>query len=320
MRVFITGGAGFVGQWLTRAALARGDSVYCADQDALARPTELLTETERRSVRWLPVDIRVGEQLTAAVEKSKPDAVFHLAGISFVPDAQGSPALTYDINTLGVARLLEAIAIARRAGVLDPAILVVGSAEQYGRHPLESMPLAEDAEQRPMTVYAASKAAQEIIALQYYRNAGLRIVATRSFNHSGIGHAKHFLLPALVRRTLAVRAGLRAHLVIGNGTPIRDFLHVTDVVTAYLLLAERGVAGEVYNVCSGVGSSIHELAERVLHRVGAHATVATDATLVRPVDVPVQIGSPAKLVAATGWQPTRSIDDIIDDLIHAATD
>ena len=320
MRVLITGGSGFVGQWLARAALARGDSVCCADINAVVLPADLLGESERKAIRWLHVDLADDGQIVGALATSKPDVVFHLAGISFVPDAQGSPIRTYTINAVGVARLLEAIAVARRAGELDPAILVVGSAEQYGRHPMESMPLREDADQRPMTVYAASKAAQEVIALQYARHDGLRVIGTRSFNHSGVGHAKHFLLPALVRRALGVRAGLRNVLVIGNGTPVRDFLHVRDVVTAYLLLAEHGVPGEVYNVCSGEGRSIADLAERVLRRVGANATVATDATLVRPVDVPVQIGSPEKLIAATGWRPTRSIDDIIDDLIHAATD
>jgi GDP-4-dehydro-6-deoxy-D-mannose reductase len=180
------------------------------------------------------------------------------------------------------------------------------------------MPLAEDAEQRPLTLYAASKAAQEVASLQTQRAEGLRIVCTRSFSHSGVGHGERFLLPALVARALALpRAGGR--LAIGNAEVVRDFLHVEDVVAAYLALVERGAAGEAYNVCSGEGISVRALAESVLLRVGVSADISSDPALSRPVDVPIQVGNNAKLRRATGWAPRRTREDIIDDLIHAAT-
>jgi GDP-4-dehydro-6-deoxy-D-mannose reductase len=97
-------------------------------------------------------------------------------------------------------------------------------------------------------------------------------------------------------------------------------LHVTDVVSAYLLLAERGVAGEVYNVSSGHGVSVRQLAEDVLLRVGAPVDISTDPALVRASDVPVNVGSPAKLKHDTGWTPLKTHADIIDDLLHAAKD
>ena len=109
------------------------------------------------------------------------------------------------------------------------------------------------------------------------------------------------------------------HSVTGNGDTVRDFLHVEDVVDAYLSLIEQGTPGEIYNVCSGVGVSIRALAESVLQRIGVPADISSDPALTRPVDVPVQIGSNAKLRRATGWTPRRTREDIIDDLIHAAT-
>src|SRR6185436_5240063 len=136
------------------------------------------------------------------------------------------------------------------------------------------------------------------------------------FNHSGVGHGASYLLPTLVRRVreLPKKGGT---LKIGNGAVIRDYSHVADVVQAYLLLLERGKAGEVYNVCSGKGATVRELAERVLNRAGVSAEISSDATLLRSIDVPILVGNNAKLREATGWKPERSTDDIIDDLIHA---
>jgi len=160
--------------------------------------------------------------------------------------------------------------------------------------------------------------AQEVAALQAFRSDGVRVVCTRSFNHSGVGHDARFLLPSLVARALELRTRGDT-LSIGNGDTVRDFLHVRDVVDAYLALLERGAAGEAYNVCSGEGISVRELAKSVLRRVGVTADVTTDPAFSRPVDVPVLVGSNAKLRRATGWAPTRTRDDIIDNLIHAAT-
>jgi GDP-4-dehydro-6-deoxy-D-mannose reductase len=144
------------------------------------------------------------------------------------------------------------------------------------------------------------------------------VLCTRTFSHSGPGQPSQFLLPALVARALALPA-TGGWLAIGNGDTVRDFLHVSDVVDAYLALLELGAAGETYNVCSGEGISVRALAESVLQRVGVPAEISTDPALSRPVDVPVQIGNNAKLRRATGWAPRHTREDIIDDLIHAAT-
>ena len=119
-------------------------------------------------------------------------------------------------------------------------VLVVGSSEQYGRHELAEMPLDEQAEQRPLTLYAASKAAQEVAALQAFRGEGLRVICTRSFNHSGAGQAPSFVLPGLVSACAGASPSDGGQLTIGNGDTVRDFLHVDDVVDAYLSLAEQG--------------------------------------------------------------------------------
>ena len=331
MRVLITGGGGFVGQWVARALLERGDSVDLLGLGASFTGPSVLTAEERRQVRWLPADVRDAEDVDLAVERSRPDLVFHLAGVSFPPDAERSPTTTYDVNALGAVRLLTAVRRRKTAGAIDPTVIVVGSGMQYGQHDATEMPLPESAQQRPVTTYAASKAAQEVAALQFFRGSGVRVICTRSFNHSGVGHGDQYLLPSLVARAQRIRRGEDQRLVLGNDV-VRDYLHVSDVVAAYLALADRGRAGEAYNVASGQGVNARRLADEVLLRVGARADISTEPALVRASDVPVLIGSPAKLATDTGWAPRCTHIDIIDDLIrssdsfashassHAATD
>lgn len=279
---------------------------------------EILDADQRAAVRWVPMDVTKQDEIASAVADEPPDVVLHLAAVSHVPDATRNPGYAYEVNTVGTVRVLAEVARLRRAGQADPVVLVVGSAEQYGRHELSEMPLSEDAVQRPLTLYAASKVAQEVAALQAFRSEGLRVICTRSFNHSGAGQSGNFLLPSLVNRALALPPS-GGRLSIGNGDTVRDFLHVADVVDAYLSLLDAGIAGEAYNVCSGDGLSVRALAGLVLQRVGVRADISTDQAFARPVDVPVQIGSNAKLRRATGWAPRHTREDIIDDLIHAAT-
>jgi len=316
-RAFITGGSGFVGQWLGRALLERGSTVVSFGLQPPA--SGFLSPIEQKSITWLPGDVRDEEALGRGLDAARPDVIFHLAGVTFVPAARDAPVAAFDVNVLGAVRLLAEAERQRIAGGIDPVVVVIGSATQYGRHEPSEMPLTENAEQRPHDVYAASKSAQELAALQFHRAEGLKVICTRSFNHSGAGHHEHFLLPALVRRALALRASAKPELLLGNQDSVRDYLHVADVVQAYLLLARHGRPGEVYNVCSGDGVTARELAKEVLLRVGMTAEITTDPALVRGVDVPVLVGSPAKLQRATGWRPTRTRADIIDDLIHAAT-
>ena len=316
-RALVTGGQGFVAQWAIRAMLERGWSVTAA---GIGSTTEspALDAGRRAQVTWAELDVTRQSQVAEVLERAAPDMVLHLAAVSHVLDARRDPAQAFEVNAVGTVRLLAEVARLRAASQCDPIVLVVGSAEQYGRHDERELPLAEDAPQRPLTHYAASKASQEVAALQVWRSEGVRILCTRTFSHSGVGQPPQFLLPALVARAVALPPS-GGRLAIGNAGTVRDFLHVTDVVEAYLALLELGVAGEVYNVSSGEGISVRRLAESVLQRVGVPAEISTDPALSRPVDVPAQIGSNAKLRGATGWNPRHTREDIIDDLIHAAT-
>ena len=315
----VTGAGGFVGQWLCRALLRDGWQVTGT---TIGEPPAagVLAPDELRQIRWRSIDLRSGEDrrtLGGLLDRELPDAVFHLAAIAFVPAAGSDPMRALDTNVTAAVRLVEALRSHRAAGTLDATLLVIGSAEQYGRHDA-ARALTEDDDLRPRTFYAATKCAQEAFALAAARAEALRVIATRSFNHSGRGQAPDFLLPSLVRRSLAARANPDARVTIGNVDTVRDFLHVEDVVSAYISLVERGRPGEVYNVSSGEGVTVGAIAAEVLARAGVTGPLVVEESLRRSVDVPFLVGDNSKLRADTGWQPTRTRTAIIDDLLNAA--
>lgn len=319
-RALVTGASGFVGRWLTRALRTHDVSVTALGFGPELETARAEADADRGpSMTWMEGDLRDDRFVQDVVHAARPDFVVHLAAISHVPTATSDPGMAWEVNVTATARLLHHLGQARVDGAVDPTILLVGSAEQYGSR-LSAAPVTEDAEQAPRTVYAATKAAQEILGRQLWRSTGLSVLFARSFNHSGRGQPPNFLLPALASRVVALRqASPATPLVVGNTTPIRDFLHVTDVVAAYISLLQQGVPGEAYNVASGIGRSVQNIVERVLERANVVAPIETDPALMRPVDVPALVGNPEKLQNATGWQAMRTFDDILDELIHAAT-
>lgn len=313
-RALVTGGAGFVGGHLLASLLEGGWHVTATALEPHA--------SHHRDVQWVYGDLRDDRHAAAAISAAQPEAVMHLAAISHLPTAAADPRAAWDVNVVATVGLLDQLAAAHRAETLAPRVLIIGSAEQYGRPDglAVGAPIAEDTPQGPRTVYAATKAAQELAALQCWRATGLPVVLARPFNHSGVGQEPRFLLPALTSRALELRgAPADAPLVLGNTTPVRDFLHVSDVVAAYIALIQKGTPGTVYNVASGTGRSVRAVAERILAKVGRAPVLREDPNLVRPVDVPSLVGDSSRLQQATGWAPVHSFDDLLDDLLHAAT-
>ena len=312
MTVLVTGAAGFVGQWLTRSLLDKGESVFGLSMTGPPVPG-VLSRAQIDAITWLSGDLRNAADVDAALETAQPSTIYHLAAVAYVPEAGADPVTAFEVNTLGTVRLLNAVSRHSPKGKSRTRTLVVGTGEQYGVHRAEAYPLSEEAIQRPLTVYAASKAAQEIAALEASRGRQLDVIATRSFNHSGHGQNGRFLLPALVGRAAQLRETGSSVLPLGNMTPVRDFLHVSDVVTAYTTLCETGESGEVFNVCSGVGRTVGQIAEIVLKIGGVRAVPKSDPSLVRPVDLPMLVGDNSKL-RATGWKPAFTFEDIVSDL------
>lgn len=303
MRAFVTGGNGFVGSHLVRALRERGDGAIVAGRARDGSKVDV------------ELDLSDTENVRRALDASAPDVVFHLAAQAFVPASVRDPLATYETNILGTARLYEAL---RNATGVLPRVVFISSAEVYGARERSEYPLREDLAVHPATPYAASKAAAEAIALASCRSYGVPTVVARAFNHIGPGQDTRFAVPAFAAQLAAVAAGGPPVMHVGNLAAYRDFLDVRDVVLAYIALAERGESGETYNVCSGRPVTMQEVLRRLILTAHVAVEVREDAARMRPSDVPLSYGDPAKVQAATGWSPRYALDQSLRDVYEEA--
>jgi len=316
-RIFVTGADGFVGSWMIRRLLDDGHDVYGAVRPAPdARPPMLTTE-EAQAVRWLPLELGDDDSVRRVADLPY-DAVVHLAAVASGAQAKREPATAWLVNAVGTARLAQALADARAAGRADPVFLVVSTAEVYGRG--NAVARRETDPVAPCSPYGASKAAAEIAALEAWRRTGVRVVIARAFPHTGPGQDPRFVMPALIERLrFAKRIGAPV-VKVGNLEPVREFLHVRDVVDAYARLLSRGEPGEVYNVARGEGVPLEEVFRLLCDRIGYHPIPELDPDLVRPADIPHLVGDASKLSGLTGWRPRVSFTDLVAEMVHAQAD
>jgi GDP-4-dehydro-6-deoxy-D-mannose reductase len=259
-----------------------------------------------------PLDITDHDAVGARVAEASPDVLYHLAARSHVGESWHDEQLTR-VNVDGTRAVLDAC-VAAAVG----RVLVVGSAEQYGSVTPDDLPVRETTPCHPVSPYGETKVAAELLALDAHRRRGLAVVCVRAFNHTGPGQSPTFLVPGVAARIVAAeRAGLD-EIAIGNGDPVREFNDVRDVVRAYARLAEIGTPGEVYNVCSGRGMRVGDVAAALVDRSTRPLRLTPSPDLARAVDVPALVGDPAKLIAATGWSPEFTLERTLDDVLAAA--
>ena len=240
MKVLVTGADGFVGKWLVRQLLADGRDVYGAAQPQAGRGGAGMAGDERGAVHWLPLELTDPASVRRALDQPY-DAVVHLAAVASGSDAARDPGLAWEVNAAGTARIVQVLAEARQAGRADPLVLIVSTAEVYGRG--GPAPRRETDAVAPCSPYAASKLGAEVAALEAWRRAGLRVVVARAFAHTGPGQDPRFVVPAFAQRLrFAKQSGARV-VKVGNLEPVREFLHVQDVVDAYVRLLACGQAG-----------------------------------------------------------------------------
>jgi GDP-4-dehydro-6-deoxy-D-mannose reductase len=296
VKTLITGGSGFVGRHLAGECSEAGDEVVSIDRSGAA-----------------PLDITDRDAIHDALARHRPDVVYHLAALSHVGESWNDPTGVLRVNVEGTANVLDA---ARAAQVRR--VIVVGSAEEYGRVDERDLPLREDAPLRPSTPYGVSKIAASFLALQAHLAYGFDVVRVRAFSHTGPGQSDRFLVPALAQRIAKAEREERDEIRVGSLDPVRDLSDVRDVVRAYRLIALHGHEGAVYNVCSGTGVSVREIAERLVAAARRPLRITVDQALVRPVEVPRLVGDGSRLRAETGWSPGYSLDETLAAVLAGA--
>ncbi len=310
MRILITGITGFVGSHLTEWALSRGADVIGALR---WRSNTEHIEHLRDRLTLIQSELRELSSARDLVERARPDYIVHLAAQSFVGASWQTPAETLMTNAIGQMNLFEAI---RQLGSAS-RFLVIGSSEEYGLVEPDELPIRETNPLRPLSPYAVSKVTQDLMGFQYFKSYGLDIVRARAFHHTGPRRSDNFSTSTFARQIAEIEAGLREPVVVaGDLKPVRDFSDVRDIVRGYWELLERGTAGEVYNLCSGVDWTIERMLTFLISQSSVPGIeIRTDAARLRPSDVPVLRGSYEKIERAVGWRPRIPLEQTLTDLL-----
>lgn len=305
MNVLVTGADGFVGRFLLGRLREAGHAVAACHRAGSPPPAW----PEAAGATWLPLELGDGASV-AAVGAIGAEHVVHLAGLASGAVARKDPGLAWEVNAAGTARLLEALATRPRR-----AVLVVSTGEVYGPGP--ARPRSERDAAVPVSPYASSKLGAEVAALETMRRTGLPVIVARPFPHTGPGQATLFVAPAFAARLAEAKRAGATEVTTGSLDPVRDLLDVRDVTAAYVLLLERGTAGETYNVASGTGLGLRDLFDRLAAIVGVPAVPRLDPALARAADIPHLVGDAEKLREATGWAPAIPIHQTLQDLVDA---
>jgi len=313
----VTGGAGFIGSHLVEALLARGDAVVALDNLFTGRESNLAGAYLNPNFRFVPGSVL--DKLMVDELVHQVDVVVHLAAVVGVRLIVEQPLRSFTTNIQGSEIVIEAAYRHRRP------IFLTSTSEIYGKN--SNGPLAEDADRilgSPTVArwaYSTAKAVDEILAYAYYRERGLPTTVVRLFNTVGPRQSPAYgmVIPRLVRQAVNAEP-LTVH---GDGGQTRCFCHVADVVTALLLLLDDpATKGEVFNVGAQEEISILQLAGRILDRTGNRSVVD-----LIPYDKAYEVGFEdmrrrvpdiSKVSDLTGWVPTRTLDDILDETIAEA--
>jgi GDP-4-dehydro-6-deoxy-D-mannose reductase len=307
-RAIITGLKGFVGPYLA-AALRSSNLEPVGISLAEAMPPHPISTEE---FRIHDVDIRNREAVQKIIAAEQPEFLFHLAAISHVPTSRVNPALTYDVNVGGTLNVLDAVRQLERR----PRVLIVSTGNLYGDYDSGESGFSETSPVHTKSPYAASKLIGEQLARSYVEEYGMDVVIARPFNHTGPGQAPSFVSSAFARAVAeCLVQGKPLHIKTGALEPRRDFSDVRDVVRAYVLLAEKGRSGEIYNVSSGRLTAIGDVIQLLSQVAKQEVTTERDPSRMRTREIMRLGGDSSKLRSELGWSPQISFETTMRDLL-----
>jgi len=312
MRVLLTGITGFAGSHLAEYILNHHPEVEVFGLIRWRSRRENIVHLENK-ITLVEGDLKDIVSLKKILAVVKPDWIFHLAAQSFVPTSWKCPAETFSINAIGQINLFEAILDLG----LSPKIQIAGSSEEYGLVFEDEIPIKETNPLRPLSPYAVSKVAQDLLAFQYWKSYGLRAVRTRGFNHTGPRRGEVFICSNFARQIAEIEKKKRKPVIlVGNLEAKRDFTDVRDIVRAYWLSLERGEEGEVYNIGTGRAYAMQDILDMLISLSQVKVEVKVDPERLRPSDVPILLADSSKFRQLTGWEPRIPLRQSLEDLLN----
>jgi GDP-4-dehydro-6-deoxy-D-mannose reductase len=299
MRVLVTGIDSFIGSWLGEALERRGDEVV-----GVTRRSDTAGGARRVA------DIRDGKEIARIVRETKPERIFHLAAQTNPKRSLAEPVETIEINVAGTIHVLEAA----RLHAPDARVLSVGSSAEYGETGRGAGKLSESMPLVPTAPYGVSKAAQGQLARVYAKAHKLHVVHVRPFAIVG-PRKRGDAMSDFCSNVAQIELGRAAHLSVGNTSGVRDFVDVRDAADALMLLAEKGAAGETYNLCHGEETTLKALVDLVCTASRVPVKVAQDPSRLRVADDLRLIGDPSKLFSL-GYAPRRTLAETVADTVE----
>jgi len=282
----------------------------------------------------IPADLLDLKSMIYAVDKSRPDYIFHLAAQSYVSDSFKYPALTMETNIIGTYNLLEAAKGIRehcRRGeqeinykhLFDPVIHVCSSSEVYGQVEEKDIPIKETQAFNPANPYAVGKIGADMLGLLYYKNYGLKVIRTRMFTHTGprrsmISAECNFAKQIAEFEKFGQIPNKQQVFVLkhGNLNSVRTWADVRDAVRAYHVLVRKCKPGEVYNIGGNTQKTIGEMLSYLLSLSHMDIETHQDPDLMRPSDVTLQVPDCSKFLKETGWKPKYKFKQTMLDLLN----
>jgi GDP-4-dehydro-6-deoxy-D-mannose reductase len=291
LKAVVTGAGGFIGSHLT---------AYLASLDISVR-----------GVDAGDFDINDSRCLRDLLRQEQPDQVYHLAAQASVADSWRDPQRTWVTNCLGSVTVLDAV----RRECPGARVLLMSTASVFDGTTFRR-PITEAENPCPRSPYAASKAAAELAARQYARAYDLDIALVRAFNVVGPGQSGAYVLPALAHRLIQARRMNQKTIAAGNLEAVRDFVDVRDVVAGLACILDPAMPRiPLLHLCSGTGTSIHELMSMIAESLDWPVVQERDHSLVRPADPQILIGDPALATATLEWKAQIPLRETIGDLL-----
>jgi GDP-4-dehydro-6-deoxy-D-mannose reductase len=293
VRLLVTGASGFVGGHLCDFLVQSGHEVATLSRDGVVDE---------------PVDVCDFAAVRSSVAAHRPQGIIHLAGIAYVPEAEGDEDRAHRVNVDGTRNLLDA------AADVGARVLFVSSGAVYGDGGGSSPPFCERSPLAPRGVYARTKADAEAECIA--RNGRQPIVRVRPFNHTGPGQTPSYVCSGFAKQIVEAELGLRDPVIeVGDLDAERDFCDVRDIVRAYARVLASGEAGDVYNVCSGTPTRIGSILTALTDIASVRVEVRTDARRLRDCEPSRLWGDNTKISTTLAWRPKIPLRTTLADMV-----
>lgn len=307
MKIWITGGGGFMGPHLADFLVNQGHEVF----SSYYRPTTDI-KTINPKVRLEECDVRNKERIMQILSEFKPDKIFHLAAQSFPTVSWKEPIYTLETNILGTTNIFEGVKKLK----LPTKILVACSSAEYGFINPEEVPVKESHVLKPLHPYGVSKVAVEMLAYQYFQNFKIPSIAIRIFNTTGPRKVDD-VCADFTKRLIEMEKGINPEkkLRVGNLDTKRTITDVRDLIRAFDLALEKATIGEVYNVGGDKVYSMMEIVEKLKELVDFNFEIYQDPALLRSTDEPIIYGDCSKFKQETGWEQEIPLEKTLKDML-----